>query len=379
MRALTLISRVLVGLLFIISGLIKANDPLGFSYKLDEYFEVFGMSFLTPASLAMAMGICVVEIGLGVALIMGVYMNFTAWLLLLMIIFFTVLTGYSAVTGKVTDCGCFGDAIKLTPWESFFKDLVLLVLIGIIFIRRNYIEPLVSRLAGRTFTIAAYVLAFGFTLFTYLYLPVKDFRPYAIGKSIPEQMAVPDDAPQPVYETKLIYKNKSTGELREMSMDEYTASNIWEDENWEWADTQNKLIKEGFIPKIANFIVVDEDGTEIHDDLANNPEYNFILVAYDLSNTNKDVQSKINELALKAQQNGYDFVGLTATSVKQTNEFRHEVQAMYPYYFADATFLKTIIRSNPGLLLVKGGTVVDKWPWRSIPTYERIEEKHLKK
>lgn len=379
MRALTLISRVLVGLLFIISGLIKANDPLGFSYKLDEYFEVFGMSFLTPASLAMAMGICVVEIGLGVALIMGVYMNFTAWLLLLMIIFFTVLTGYSAVTGKVTDCGCFGDAIKLTPWESFFKDLVLLVLIGIIFIRRNYIEPLVSRLAGRTFTIAAYVLAFGFTLFTYLYLPVKDFRPYAIGKSIPEQMAVPDDAPQPVYETKLIYKNKSTGELREMSMDEYTASNIWEDENWEWADTQNKLIKEGFTPKIANFIVVDEDGTEIHDDLANNPEYNFILVAYDLSNTNKDVQSKINELALKAQQNGYDFVGLTATSVKQTNEFRHEVQAMYPYYFADATFLKTIIRSNPGLLLVKGGTVVDKWPWRSIPTYERIEEKHLKK
>lgn len=379
MKALTLISRILVGLLFIISGLIKANDPLGFSYKLDEYFEVFGMEFFKPASLAFAMGICVLEIGLGVAVLTGVYVNFTAWLLLLMIIFFTILTGYSAVTGKVTDCGCFGDAIKLTPTESFIKDLILLVFIGIIFIQRKYIEPLFSRVAGKTMTITAYVLALLFTIYTYMYLPVKDFRPYAIGKNIREQMAIPEDAPQPVYETKLVYKNKATGEVREMTMDEYTASNIWEDENWEWQDTQNKLIKEGYTPKIANFVVVDDAGTEIHDDLINNPDYNFILVAYDLSKTCYDVQPEINELALKAQQNGYDFVGLTATSMQETEAFRHEVQAMYPYYFADATFLKTIIRSNPGILLLKGGTVIMKWPWRGIPAYEQIEEKYLKK
>ena len=378
MRALTLVSRVLVGLLFIISGLIKANDPLGFSYKLDEYFEVFGMEFFKPASLAFAMGICVVEIGLGVAVLMGVYVNFTAWLLLLMIIFFTILTGYSAVTGKVTDCGCFGDAIKLTPTESFIKDLILLVFIGIVFIRRKYIEPLFSRVAGKTMTITAYVLALLFTIYTYLYLPVKDFRPYAIGKNIPEQMKIPEDAPQPVYETKLVYKNKATNEVREMTMDEYTASSIWEDENWEWQDTHNKLIKEGYTPKIANFVVVDDAGTEIHEDLINNPNYNFIVVAYDLSKTCYDVQPEINELALKAQQNGYDFVGLTTTSVQETEAFRHDVQAMYPYYFGDAIFLKTIIRSNPGLLLLKEGTVIMKWPWRGIPTYEEIEAKYLK-
>ncbi|MBL7883592.1 MAG: DoxX family membrane protein, partial [Bacteroidia bacterium] len=194
MRILTIFSRVFVGLLFIFSGFIKANDTLGFSYKLVEYFEVFETHFLVPLALPLAVFICIFEIILGFSLLIGSRVKLTLWLSLLMILFFTFLTFYSAYYNKVTSCGCFGDAIPLTPWQSFYKDVSLLVLIIILFIGKKYLTPIVGSTFETILVAIIIIAAVAFPIYTINYLPVIDFRPYAIGKNIPEQTkGVPDE------------------------------------------------------------------------------------------------------------------------------------------------------------------------------------------
>ncbi|MES2690924.1 MAG: MauE/DoxX family redox-associated membrane protein, partial [Bacteroidota bacterium] len=183
MKLITQICRILVGVLFIISGFIKANDTIGFSYKLVEYFEIFDMHYFIDYAVAIAMFICIFEIMVGVALLLGAYTRLTMWLLLLMIVFFTILTGYSAITGKVTDCGCFGDAIKLTPVQSFMKDLVLLVLILVLFFYDFYVAPVFNKtITGIGIGISLVVTTF-FTVYTYMFLPRIDFLPYKVGNN----------------------------------------------------------------------------------------------------------------------------------------------------------------------------------------------------
>jgi len=194
-------ARIFTGLLFIFSGFIKANDPTGFGYKLEEYFHVFHTDFLNDYATAIAIVVCALEIILGIWLLLGFYKKLVAWGLLLLIIFFTFLTFYSAFFEVVTSCGCFGDAIPLTPWQSFGKDLVLLALILIIFVYRNQITPLIKDPTNRglvaTFTA---VLSFGIGIYTFMYLPFIDFLPYKIGNNIPSLMVLPEGKEGDVYE-----------------------------------------------------------------------------------------------------------------------------------------------------------------------------------
>ena len=207
MRALTQISRILVGVLFIISGFIKANDTIGFSYKLVEYFEIFNMHFFVDYAVSMAMFICIFEIMVGVALLLGAYTRLNMWLLLLMIVFFTMLTGYSAITNKVTDCGCFGDAIKLKPVESFLKDVVLLVFIVIMFIGQKHIKPIVANktIIGIALGVSLLVTTF-FTFNTYMFLPKIDFLPYKVGNDIGQLMTLPEGAKKDSVAMIFIYE-----------------------------------------------------------------------------------------------------------------------------------------------------------------------------
>ena len=181
-------SKLLVGVLFIVSGFVKANDTLGFSYKLEEYFSagVLNIEFFIPYAFLLAAGICIAEIVLGVMVLIGARPKFTSWSLLGMIVFFTFLTLYSAYFNKVTDCGCFGDAVKLTPWESFAKDIILIFFITTIFFRKNVIKPILSIKMENMFLVVITFFCFAFVYHTYNHLPMKDFRPYTIGKSIPE-------------------------------------------------------------------------------------------------------------------------------------------------------------------------------------------------
>lgn len=376
-----MVSRLVVGLLFIFSGLIKANDPLGFGYKLQEYFEVFHISFLNDYAPAIAILLCTLEIVLGALLLLGFWANLVAWGLLLLIIFFTFLTFYSAFFEVVTSCGCFGDAIPLTPWQSFSKDLILLTLIVIIFRQRHNLKPLVA--SERTRDLVAgfiLVLSLGFGLYTYNFQPVLDFLPYKVGNNIPSLMVVPPGAPQDVYEITYSLKNKKSGDEKKMTDKEYIKTQIWKDTNWEIVgDPVNKLIKKGYDVKIKDLKITDSQGTDYNKELLENPYYNLIVVAYDLSKANKNGIGDLNALAINAAEN-YNIrtVLLTSNSAQSAAEFSDENKLVMEIFYADGIPLKSMVRANPGLLLLKNGTVIDKWHFHNLPTYDELAVKYFR-
>ncbi|MEP7264651.1 MAG: BT_3928 family protein [Bacteroidota bacterium] len=375
MKIITAISRFLVGVLFIISGLIKANDAVGFSYKLDEYFTVFNTQWMIPASIPMAMLICILEVGLGVALLVGFRMVLVSWLLLLLIVFFTFLTFYSAYFDVVKDCGCFGDALHLKPWESFGKDIALLFFILIIFSQRKKIAGLFSERANSLITIAGFVLTAWFTWNCYAHLPAKDFRPYAIGKNISEGMKLPPGAVTDSVVMVFIYEKD--GKQMEFKMDEL--AKISSDTTYKFVDRKDKVVREGDHAPIHDFSIKDAEGSDYTEEFLNKPDYIFMLVAYDLGKTNTKAQSKINDFVALCEQKKVEFFGITSAIPSEADNFRHEYQSMFPYYFCDATTLKTIIRSNPGLVLLKQGTVIDMWHYNDFPTFDEVNKKYLKK
>ena len=372
-NVLTTISRILVGVLFIISGFIKANDPLGFSYKLDEYFTVFHMQWMSSVSLWLAMFISVFEIAVGFALLLGAKMKQTAWALLLMIVFFTFLTFYSAYFDVVKDCGCFGDALKLTPWESFTKDVVLLVLILIIFFNRKTITPLFGERASSLIAYSGLLIALFFTIYTYRHLPLIDFRPYAIGKNIQEGMTLPPDARKDSIVMVFIYEKD--GKQVELSMEQIGQV----DDSYKFIDRKDKVIVEGDHPKIHDFNMYDVDGADHKDEFLSKPGHKFVLVAYDITKSDEKVQHKINDFVALSQKAKIPFIGLTGSTPQQTDVFRHEHNSMFDYYFCDNTALKTIIRSNPGLLLLNGATVEMMWHHNDFPSFDEVKANYLDK
>lgn len=379
MNIIVTISRIFVGVLFIISGLIKANDAVGFSYKLAEYFTVFGTEWAIPLALPLSMFICVFEVVAGVLTLTGTRSRFTAWSLMGMIVFFTFLTFYSAYFNKVTDCGCFGDAIKLTPWQSFTKDIVLLVFITPIFIYRNKITSVFESKGDWLAIVLSTVATTWFTMHCYNHLPVKDFRPYAIGKNINEGMAIPEGAPQDEFKITFIYKNKQTGQTETLQTEELTKKDSVWFANFEYVDRKEEKTKEGYKPPIHDFAVRTLDGTtDVTEDVLKNTKPFFLLVSYDLSKANLKPMKEINELAQKIIENGGEFIGLTASTYKQVEEIRHENNLMFEFYNVDETQLKTMIRANPGLMLIKNGTVINIWHYNDLPDFETIKNNYLK-
>ena len=379
------ISRIIVGLLFIFSGLIKANDPMGFGYKLQEYFHVFNMSFLNDYSSWIAIFLCALEIILGGLLLIGVAGRKVAWGLLLLIIFFTFLTFYSAYSGAVKSCGCFGDAIPLTPWQSFYKDLVLLVLIIIIFIYRGQIKPTIKSLFTRNLlTLFIIIVSFGIGIFTLYYLPFVDFLPYKEGNNIPEQMKIPEGAEPDVYEHIYEMKNKTTNETKKVNDKDYIAQKMWEDKNWEIVgDPKTTLIKKGYEVKIPDLIISDMDGNDLTEEIINNPYYNFIVTSTNVSkmspidlkaldkinNTIRDLSEDYNIRAILA----------TASSNDEVNYLNDQMDLVLETFYVDAVPLKSMVRSNPGVMLMLNGTVIKKWSSINFPSKEEIIKNYLDK
>jgi uncharacterized membrane protein YphA (DoxX/SURF4 family) len=374
------IRRAIVGLLFIFSGLIKANDPLGFGYKLQEYFEVFHISFLNDYAVALAILLCTLEIVLGALLLLGFWSSKVAWGLLIIIVFFTFLTFYSAFFEVVTSCGCFGDAIPLTPWQSFIKDIVLLSMILQIFIKRKEILPLIAgKKAQQLIAALVLILSLGFGLFTYNYLPILDFLPYKIGNNIPQLMITPPGAEPDVYEITYNLKNKSSGESKSMTDKEYLKTEIWKDKNWEiTGEPVTKLIKKGFDLKIKDLKITDNQGTDYNQEILENPYYNLVIVAYNLSKTDAPGIGNLNALAINAAEN-YNIrtVLLTSNSAHDAELFSQKNKLVMEVFYADGIPLKSMVRANPGVLLLKNGTVINKWHFRSMPSYDELVDRYF--
>lgn len=374
--------RIAVGLLFIFSGLIKINDPLGFSYKLEEYFEVFHITFLNSFALTLSIVLCALEIILGFALLIAARMRLVAWGLLLLIIFFAFLTFYSAYFEVVQSCGCFGDAIPLTPWQSFSKDLVLLLLIIVIFRERGSIQPSFNKTVGDRLLIAATVISLGFGLYTYNFLPVVDFLPYKVGANIPDEMKIPPGAVPDEYEMTYQLKNKKTGEAKQMTNTEYMKTNIWKDDNWEVVPgvTTSRLVKKGFTPKIRDLSIQDAQGNSYNKELLENPYLNVMIVAYDLKKTDDDAIARLNALAINLTQNfNTRTILLTSASAQDAQAFSKEHHLATEIFYADGVPLKTMIRANPGIFLLKGGTVINKWHYHSMPRYDELVKQYFQK
>ncbi|MGB3073972.1 MAG: BT_3928 family protein [Chitinophagales bacterium] len=397
---------VLIGALFIVSGFVKAVDPVGFSIKLDEYFEVFAEDtskigfissfflWLRNISVYLSMFFCVLEMVLGFMLLIGFQMELTSWLMLLLIVFFTWLTGYSAITNTVTDCGCFGDALHLTPWQSFNKDVVLLVFILLIFAFRHRIKPLFSKnIMGTVLVVAFAALCSYMTIYCYQHLPIIDFRAYKVGNDIREQMTLPEGKTADQYVTILTYKDKRTGETGDYVMTNnneeqsawFSAKNLkslpWQDSLWmdshEFVQSNSEIVVKGEKPKITDFKVWDNDNQDATSLVLDEPNYHFWLIAQDMTKTNKDAFDKVNQLASECEKNKIQFMGLTSTPYELLDPIRHDLNAPFPFYYADGTVLKTIIRSNPGLVLLKGSKVLGQWHYNDIPTYDEVAEKYF--
>lgn len=353
MKYLVGFSRIFVGVLFIISGFIKLNDPVGFSFKLEEYFSsgVLDLPFFEPHALIISILVVIFEVLVGVMLLIGFRTKFTVWSLLLMIVGFTFLTFYSAYFNKVTDCGCFGDAIKLTPWESFTKDIILLVLIVILFVGRKYITQAFSVRTNRLIVFFALVLS-GFYVYHVLnHLPVIDFRPYEIEKNIEDGMNTPEGAPEAIFE--YVWKFNVNGEEKVV-----VTNGDYPKVDGEFVDVETTEIQKGYEPPVHDF-TIEQNGEDFAASLLQEPKL-VMVIAYDLRKTNEAMYIEVKRATDAATKKGYKVIGMSASNNEQANKLINDNSLGFEFYFTDETTLKTIVRSNPGILVLEKGTIKQK-------------------
>lgn len=374
MKAIGHFARIVVGITFIFSGFVKGIDPWGSAYKFIDYFVAMGIDWLSWSAFPLGVILAFAEFLIGVALLFAINIRLFSWGALLFMLFFTPLTLWIAIANPVTDCGCFGDAWVISNWETFYKNVVLIMLAIIVFVQRKYLKPILSAVSPIMgyITILAY---FGIVGYSYYHEPILDFRPYKVGVNIAEAMTIPEDAPHDVYENIFFYRNKNTNEVKRFTEEDYP----WQDtDNWEFESMESNLISQGFRPSIKSFAVETREGENIYDFFLFDPGYVFMLIAYDVNKSDTKNQPQINELANWAMGEGYSFICLTASLFNDCDRFAEETGAPYEFFHADEIDLKTMIRSNPGLIVLKDGTIVAKYSRNQIPSVEDFKNEFLK-
>ena len=312
MKLLVHISRIIVAVTFIFSGFVKLVDPLGSAYKFEEYFgyDVLNMEFLIPYALPFSIFLILAEIMLGVMLLVGFLPKLTSWSLLAMILVFLFLTWYSAYYDKVTDCGCFGDAVKLSSWGTFYKNIVLILLILLLVLKHKLIQPLFSLNSAKWTTFLSFFVFLFITYHVLVHLPIIDFRPYAIGKNISEGMKYIGDEEPPIHD----------------------------------------------------FFLESVDGEDFTDQVLMSDNV-LLVVAYDISKSDVEGFSKIKIITDEALKNGYSVYLLSSSMNEEYEVIKNEFNLNFDLLFCDGTTLKTIIRANPGILTLQNGIVIGKWSW----------------
>ncbi|WP_353161790.1 BT_3928 family protein [Myroides odoratus] len=358
MKIITQLSRIFVGVLFILSGLVKLNDPTGFSFKLEEYFSeaVLNLPFLAPYALSLAVVLVIAEVILGVALLLGFMRKLTLTLLFLMIVFFTFLTFYSAYFNKVTDCGCFGDAVPLTPWGSFTKDIVLLILILILIKFKSFIQPIFQAKTNNLIMMITVVLCCFMGYWVLNHLPLKDFRAYKVGTDIQKGMEIPADAPKAEYQMTFYYNVNG----KEEKFTDKELGNI--PEGAEFVRREDIQLSEGFQPAIHD-LTMDLDGEEHLEQMLQEPKLIWII-SYDLERADAEGLQAMKDFANKAIVKGYVVAGLTASSNAIIDDVIKKYELPFIYYTSDATTLKTIERANPSIVVLEKGIIVEKKHWK---------------
>lgn len=371
MKIIKQIARIIVGVTFIFSGFVKGIDPWGSAYKFVDYFVAMGLDWFNWAAFPLGILLAFLEFAIGVGLLFNLRLKLSSWLAFIFMVFFTFLTLWIAIYDPVSDCGCFGDALVISNWETFYKNIVLIILTWIVFFYRNnmprILPGILSGIAGAAF-IALYI---AISVYSYNHLPILDFRPYKVGVNISEAMSVPEGAPQPQYDNIFYYKNKKTGNIERFTEENYP----WEDTlNYEFDNLESVLVDKGYEPLIHDFTIETPEGEDIIDFFIYDENYVFLLIAYDLKKTNTKSQEKINELAKWAIDRDLSFICLTSSLPDESDKFAQDHQVPYEFFNCDEITLKTIIRSNPGLMILKNGTIVAKYHYNDIPSPEEFQQ-----
>jgi len=376
-----------VGCLLIFSGYVKAIDPMGTAFKMEQYLSEFPiLEFLKPLALFGSVTMIVLELVLGAALILGVYRKLTVWTLVPLMVVFTLLTGYTSVTGNVTDCGCFGDFLKLKPIVSFMKDIGLSIATALLVWKWRDITPLFAKNKFISPGIVGFVtLATTWFCFSNFYtgLPSTDFRPFANGTNLPAAKAL-EEADKPMSNTYYTIVNSETKEEKEVLTTEYTAKPEYWKKPTPWSvdktRTRQVVIKEGSDSKLLEFEYQNDQGMDVMEETMSNPDYSLMVISYSRKKANKDGFKRVNSIINAAEKEGKKAFCVTNFQAKEgeIDEFRHEIQAAYPFYTADDIMLKTIIRSNPGLILLKNGTIIHKFHHRELSDYATLKKNYMK-
>ncbi|MBQ2435312.1 MAG: DoxX family protein [Bacteroidaceae bacterium] len=356
--------RFALALVFAFSGFVKAVDPMGTVYKMADYADAFGLTMHPWMLLLGAWLLIIVEYVMGVALFFGLYRRFYLWLMIAFLGVMTPLTLVLALTNPVSDCGCFGDALVLTNWQTFGKNVVLLLMAIVVLRCHKRIWRVISERTQWLIFVYALVAIAVFMRYNMRHLPVLDFRPYAIGTNLIEGMTIPEDAPQDEYETLFVLEKD--GEQRTFTFDDYP------DSTWTFVKRESRLVRQGYVPPIADFHLSTLEGEDVTWEVLDYPGYTFLVVSHELRRANEGMLDVINDLYDYAKVGGHQFYMLTSSNAQSIAQWTERTGASYPYLNADDILLKTMVRANPGLIVLKEATIVGKWSAIDMPRDEQL-------
>jgi len=367
--AMVRVSQILIGLLFLFSGFVKAVDPLGTAYRIEDYFHAYGWQHDFVVALVLSFVLNTAELLVGGLILLNIKPRITPWLLAFMMGVFTLTTLYDALYNPVPDCGCLGDAVKLTNWQTFYKNLVINTFVLIVVFGRLRVRALFGNVTEWG---SAFVMALLFTWFQYINyadLPLLDFRPYKVGNRI-----TPEN-PQPV-KNFLTYKNKLTGETKEYLSPNFPFDDPEWLENWEFVNMRtedpNKITG-------VNLAIMDLNGEDVTQIITQNPDYQFFVVAWNLEKSDREAFRKINEWSRQAEEKGIRVIALTSSEDFIISRFieENELHAAIEFFHGDDTELKAMVRANPGLILIKDGLIIQNWHHNKIPDWESLNRDYF--
>jgi uncharacterized membrane protein YphA (DoxX/SURF4 family) len=369
MKNLIKIIRIFSGLVFMLSGFVKGVDPLGTAYRFEDYFIVYHLPWLMPLALTVSVTLCTVEFVLGAMLFFNLRTRFTAWVLLLMMSFFTVLTFYDALTNLVPDCGCFGDALKLTNWQTFYKNVLLIIFAVLIFAYRRRQDSSLPVKRQWNLTIVISIIFIYFSVYCYQHLPVIDFTEWKQGN----KLFVENPLPQKFF---LTYRNKKTGEQKEYRSPDYPYTDSLWMAQWKFV---SQRVEDPNVYFGRNLQISDSAGVNLTDQYIRDPGFVFLMTSSDLRKAHEHSLVAMNRFAEQVKAGGGSFIFLVSNTPDEVNQLRQKIRLTYPVYYADDIVLKTMVRSNPGLMLLHHGVIVKKWHYRDFPDYEKIAVRYFVK
>jgi uncharacterized membrane protein YphA (DoxX/SURF4 family) len=362
-----LIARIIFGLVFLFSGFVKAVDPLGTAYKISDYLEAFSLTSLDFLAFPASLLLIATEFTIGFNILFNVHLKASTWIASLFMLVMTPVTLYLAISNPISDCGCFGDAIVMTNWQTFYKNVVLCIILAIIALLQNHTRPWLSNWGAWIVTLLPILISFGISIYCYNLLPIIDFRPYKIGNNIIEGMQIPEDAPLDKYETTFFYEKD--GIEQAFTLDNYPA----EDSTWTFVRQESKLIEQGFVPPIHDFSIITEDG-DITDLVLEDAGYTLLVISHKVEKASTKNIKCVKSTIANAKKAGAKVIWLTSSYTDDIDNFKSEYEINDTFGATDDITLKTIVRSNPGLVLIKDATVIEKWHHNSLPTKEKLNQ-----